>query len=83
VKIQQEYFAFSWYGAEKDSSYISKSKAGVILYERNAGSCASKGEQLLVFTDNPRLAFVRNLEHPVFSATPAYNSLRQHHKRDA
>jgi len=54
--------AFCWYGGEKGSSYISKSKAGVILCKSELyGVVHPHGRQLLVFTDNPRLVFVRIL----------------------
>jgi UDP-3-O-[3-hydroxymyristoyl] glucosamine N-acyltransferase len=53
---------FCWYGGEKGASHISKSKAGVILCKSDMyGLVHPKGRQLLVFTDNPRLAFVRLL----------------------
>jgi UDP-3-O-[3-hydroxymyristoyl] glucosamine N-acyltransferase LpxD len=54
--------AFCWYGGEKGASSISKSKAGVILCKSEMqGLVHPKGVQLLVFTDNPRLVFVRIL----------------------
>jgi UDP-3-O-[3-hydroxymyristoyl] glucosamine N-acyltransferase LpxD len=54
--------AFCWYSGEKGASYISKSKAGVILCKSEMrGLVHPKRGQLLVFTDNPRLAFVRVL----------------------
>jgi UDP-3-O-[3-hydroxymyristoyl] glucosamine N-acyltransferase len=54
--------AFCWYGGEKGASYIRKSKAGVILCRSEMrGLVHPRGEQLLIFTDNPRLAFVRVL----------------------
>jgi UDP-3-O-[3-hydroxymyristoyl] glucosamine N-acyltransferase len=52
--------AFCWYGGEKGASYIAKSKAGAILCKTEMqGKVHPRGSQLLVFTDNPRLAFVR------------------------
>jgi UDP-3-O-[3-hydroxymyristoyl] glucosamine N-acyltransferase len=54
--------AFCWYGGEKGASYIVRSKAGVILCKSEMqGRVHPRGSQLLVFTDNPRLAFVRVL----------------------
>jgi UDP-3-O-[3-hydroxymyristoyl] glucosamine N-acyltransferase len=54
--------AFCWYGGEKGASYIRKSKAGVILCRSEMrGLVHPRGEQLLIFTNNPRLAFVRVL----------------------
>jgi UDP-3-O-[3-hydroxymyristoyl] glucosamine N-acyltransferase len=54
--------AFCWYGDEKGAAYIRKSKAGVILCRSEMrGLVHPRGEQLLIFTDNPRLAFVRVL----------------------
>jgi len=52
--------AFCWYTGEKGASYISKSKARVILCKSEMqGKVHPSGSQLLIFTDNPRLAFVR------------------------
>ena len=52
--------AFCWYVGEKGLSYISGSKAGVILCKKEMqGTIHPKSGQLLVFTDNPRLTFVR------------------------
>ncbi len=52
--------AFCWYAGEKGASYISKSKAGVILCKSEIqGLVHPRGRQLLIFTDNPRLAFIR------------------------
>jgi UDP-3-O-[3-hydroxymyristoyl] glucosamine N-acyltransferase len=54
--------AFCWYAGEKGASYISKSKAGVILCKSEMqGITHPNGRQLLIFTDNPRLTFVRVL----------------------
>jgi UDP-3-O-[3-hydroxymyristoyl] glucosamine N-acyltransferase len=54
--------AFCWYAGEKGASYISKSKAGVILCKSEMqGTVHPHGRQLLVFTENPRLTFVRVL----------------------
>lgn len=54
--------AFCWYGGEKGASHVSKSKAGVILCKSDIqGLVHPRGRQLLVFTDNPRLVFVRVL----------------------
>ncbi len=55
-------FAFCGYGGEKGASYIAKSKAGAILCRsKMQGRVHPKGRQALIFTDNPRLAFVRVL----------------------
>jgi len=52
--------AFCRYIGEKGVSYISQSKGGVILCKKEMQSLVSpNGRQLLIFTDNPRLAFVR------------------------
>ena len=52
--------AFCWYTDQKGVSLISNSKAGVILCKTEMRSLAHpKSDQLLVFTDNPRLTFVR------------------------
>jgi UDP-3-O-[3-hydroxymyristoyl] glucosamine N-acyltransferase len=52
--------AFCWYGGEKGAAYIAKSKAGAILCKSEMqGRVHPRGHQLLIFTDNPRLAFVR------------------------
>src|SRR5919201_6435501 len=52
--------AFCWYTGERGVSSISKSKGGVILCKKEMqGLVYPKDRQLLVFTDNPRLAFVR------------------------
>jgi UDP-3-O-[3-hydroxymyristoyl] glucosamine N-acyltransferase len=52
--------AFCWYTGEKGVSYISKSKGGVILCKKEMqGLVYPKGRQSLIFTDNPRLVFVR------------------------
>jgi len=54
--------SFCWYVGEKGVSYISKSKAGVILCKSEMQDLVHPhGRQLLIFTDNPRLAFVRIL----------------------
>ena len=52
--------AFCWYTGERGASSISKSKGGVILCKKEMqGLVYPKDRQLLIFTDNPRLAFVR------------------------
>src|SRR5918912_239893 len=52
--------AFCWYTGERGVSSISKSKGGVILCKKEMqGLVNPRGNQLLIFTDNPRLAFVR------------------------
>ncbi|MDQ3888553.1 MAG: hypothetical protein M3251_04695, partial [Thermoproteota archaeon] len=52
--------AFCWYVGQKGLSYISGSKAGVILCKKEMqGVVHPNSGQLLVFTDNPRLTFVR------------------------
>jgi UDP-3-O-[3-hydroxymyristoyl] glucosamine N-acyltransferase len=52
--------AFCWYVGEKGASYISGSNAGVILCKREMqGQVHPNNRQLLIFTDNPRLTFVR------------------------
>ncbi|MEW6605603.1 MAG: LpxD N-terminal domain-containing protein [Thermoproteota archaeon] len=52
--------AFCWYVGEKGASYILDSKAGAILCKRELqGKVHPKGNQLLIFTENPRLSFVR------------------------
>lgn len=54
--------AFCWYDDEKGASYIRESNAGVILCKSEMqGMVHPRVGQLLVFTDNPRLAFVRVL----------------------
>jgi UDP-3-O-[3-hydroxymyristoyl] glucosamine N-acyltransferase len=61
-KATENDLAFCWYGGEKGASYISKSKAGAIICKSEMMEVTSpKANQLLVFTDNPRLAFVRVL----------------------
>lgn len=53
---------FCWYGGEKGVSYIAKSKAGTILCRSEMqGLVHPKSRQALIFTDNPRLVFVRVL----------------------
>src|SRR5215213_10795133 len=52
--------AFCWYTGQKGVSLITNSKAGVILCKTEMRSLAHpKSHQLLVFTNNPRLTFVR------------------------
>ena len=52
--------AFCWYVGEKGLSYISRSRAGVILCKKEMqGLVHPNNRQLLVFMDNPRLTFVR------------------------
>lgn len=52
--------AFCRHVGEKGVSYISRSKAGVILCKKEMhGLVHPNSSQMLVFTDNPRLLFVR------------------------
>src|SRR5215218_6495794 len=52
--------ACCWYVGQKGLSYISGSKAGVILCKKEMQGVAHPNrQQLLVFTDNPRMTFVR------------------------
>jgi UDP-3-O-[3-hydroxymyristoyl] glucosamine N-acyltransferase len=52
--------AFCWYAGQEAVSLITNSKAGVILCKLEMrGLVHPNSSQLLVFTDNPRLAFVR------------------------
>jgi UDP-3-O-[3-hydroxymyristoyl] glucosamine N-acyltransferase len=52
--------AFCWYVGEKGLSYISRSRAGVILCKKEMqGLVHPNDRQFLVFMDNPRLTFVR------------------------
>jgi UDP-3-O-[3-hydroxymyristoyl] glucosamine N-acyltransferase len=52
--------AFCRYIGEKAVSYISQSRGGVILCKKEMqGLVYPNGRQLLIFTDNPRLVFVR------------------------
>jgi UDP-3-O-[3-hydroxymyristoyl] glucosamine N-acyltransferase len=52
--------AFCWYVGEKGLSYISRSRAGVLLCKKEMqGLVHPNNRQLLVFMDNPRLTFVR------------------------
>src|SRR3954447_26884199 len=52
--------AFCWYVGEKGAAYISRSNAGVIICKKEMrGVVHPNNGQLLVFTDNPRLTFVR------------------------
>jgi UDP-3-O-[3-hydroxymyristoyl] glucosamine N-acyltransferase len=52
--------AFCWYAGQNAVSLITNSKAGVILCKMEMrGLVHPNSSQLLVFTDNPRLAFVR------------------------
>jgi UDP-3-O-[3-hydroxymyristoyl] glucosamine N-acyltransferase len=56
----QSDLAFCWYVGQKGQSYISQSKAGVILCKKEMqGLVHPNSKQLFVFTDNPRLTFVR------------------------
>jgi UDP-3-O-[3-hydroxymyristoyl] glucosamine N-acyltransferase len=56
----QNDLAFCWYIGERGASLISKSKGGVILCKKEMlGLVSPNGKQLFIFTDNPRLAFVR------------------------
>jgi len=56
--------AFCWYGGEKGVSYIQDSSAGVILCKSEMqGKVHPKGNnQLIIFTENPRLVFVRTMK---------------------
>jgi UDP-3-O-[3-hydroxymyristoyl] glucosamine N-acyltransferase len=59
-KATENDLAFCWYVGQKGLSYISSSKAGVILCKKEMqGVVHPSSRQLLVFTDNPRLTFVR------------------------
>ncbi|HEX2471469.1 MAG TPA: LpxD N-terminal domain-containing protein, partial [Nitrososphaera sp.] len=52
--------AFCWHVGQKGLSYISRSKASVILCKKEMqGLVHPNSRQLLVFTDSPRLTFVR------------------------
>jgi UDP-3-O-[3-hydroxymyristoyl] glucosamine N-acyltransferase len=52
--------AFCKYVDQKGLSYISRSKAGVILCKKEMQSLVHpNSKQLFVFTDNPRLTFIR------------------------
>jgi len=52
--------AFCWYTGESGSKYIAHSQAGVVLCKTEMeGLVHPKGQQLFIFTENPRLAFVR------------------------
>ena len=52
--------AFCKYVDQKGLSYISRSKAGVILCKKEMqGLVHPNSKQLFVFTDNPRLTFIR------------------------
>ena len=52
--------AFCWYVGQKGLSYISGSKAGVILCKKEMqGPVHPNSKQFLVSTDNPWLTFVR------------------------
>ena len=52
--------AFCWYAGEKGLSLITNSKAGVILCKMEMrGLVQPSSNQLLLFTDSPRLTFVR------------------------
>ncbi len=54
--------AFCWYGGEKGATYITKSRAGVVLCKREIqGLVHPNGKRLFIFTENPRLTFVRIL----------------------
>lgn len=56
----QDDLAFCWHIGEKGLSLISKSKGGVIICKKEMqGLVSPNGRQLLIFTDSPRLAFVR------------------------
>lgn len=56
----QDDLAFCWYIGEKGLSLISQSRGGVILCKKEMqGLVSPNARQLFVFTDNPRLAFVR------------------------
>jgi UDP-3-O-[3-hydroxymyristoyl] glucosamine N-acyltransferase len=54
--------AFCWYTGEKGVSYITRSKASVILCRNEMQGLVHPGaDQLIIFTGNPRFAFVRVL----------------------
>jgi UDP-3-O-[3-hydroxymyristoyl] glucosamine N-acyltransferase LpxD len=54
--------AFCWYVGEKGASYIRESTAGVILCKKEMQGLVHPHEkQLFIFTENPRLTFVRIL----------------------
>jgi UDP-3-O-[3-hydroxymyristoyl] glucosamine N-acyltransferase len=58
-KATENDLAFCWFSGDKGASYISKSKAGTILCKSEMqGRVHPRGSQLIVFTENPRLAFV-------------------------
>jgi UDP-3-O-[3-hydroxymyristoyl] glucosamine N-acyltransferase len=55
-KATENDLAFCWYIGQKGLSYISSSKAGVIVCKKEMhGVVHPTSKQLLVFTDNPRL----------------------------
>lgn len=59
-KATQNDLAFCWYVDQKGQSFISQSKAGVILCKKEMqGLVHPNSKQLLIFTNNPRLTFVR------------------------
>ena len=59
-KATESDLAFCWYVGEKGLWYISRSNAGVILCKKEMqGLVHPNNMQLFVFTDNPRLTFVR------------------------
>ncbi len=59
-KATENDLKFCWYVGEKGAAYISHSNAGVILCKKEMrGVVHANNRQLLVFTDNPRLPFVR------------------------
>jgi UDP-3-O-[3-hydroxymyristoyl] glucosamine N-acyltransferase len=59
-KAAESDLAFCWYVGEKGLWYISRSNAGVILCKKEMqGLVHPNSRQLFVFTDNPRLTFVR------------------------
>jgi UDP-3-O-[3-hydroxymyristoyl] glucosamine N-acyltransferase len=58
----EDELGFCSYGGEKGASYIAKSNAGVVLCKNEMkGLVHPRGRQLFVFTENPRLTFVRLL----------------------
>src|SRR5215208_3232245 len=59
--------AFCWYTGQKGVSLITNSKAGVILCKTEMRSLVHpNSNQLLIFTDNPRLTFVRVVKERIW-----------------
>lgn len=64
--------AFCMYGGDRGLSYVARSNAGVLLckselwqaaLDRSAPNDNDGKQKLIIFTDNPRLAFVQVLNH--------------------